>query len=136
MAQYGGDNYRPFCTEALPLLVRVIQSADSKTKENVNATENCISAVGKIMKFKPDCVNVEEVLPHWLSWLPLHEDKEEAVQTFSYLCDLIERYRPAFFLSCLTCGQRAYVLTLACSMLLCVFFGQRCNLKLFSVLSK
>lgn len=83
-----------FILEALPLLVRVIQSADSKTKENVNATENCISAVGKMMKFKPDCVNVEEVLPHWLSWLPLHEDKEEAVQTFSYLCDLIERYRP------------------------------------------
>lgn len=108
-----------FVLEALPLLVRVIQSADSKTKENVNATENCISAVGKIMKFKPDCVNVEEVLPHWLSWLPLHEDKEEAVQTFSYLCDLIERYasteiRPAFFLSLaqkamrlnLTCGQQ------------------------------
>uniref|UniRef100_A0A2K6NK93 Importin 5 n=1 Tax=Rhinopithecus roxellana TaxID=61622 RepID=A0A2K6NK93_RHIRO len=94
MAQYGGDNYRPFCTEALPLLVRVIQSADSKTKENVNATENCISAVGKIMKFKPDCVNVEEVLPHWLSWLPLHEDKEEAVQTFNYLCDLIESNHP------------------------------------------
>ncbi|XP_062957947.1 importin-5 [Cynocephalus volans] len=94
MAQYGGDNYRRFCTEALPLLVRVIQSADSKTKENVNATENCISAVGKIMKFKPDCVNVEEVLPHWLSWLPLHEDKEEAVQTFNYLCDLIESNHP------------------------------------------
>uniref|UniRef100_A0A8C2NTC1 Importin N-terminal domain-containing protein n=1 Tax=Capra hircus TaxID=9925 RepID=A0A8C2NTC1_CAPHI len=94
MAQYGGDNYRPFCTEALPLLVRVIQSADAKTKENINATENCISAVGKMMKFKPDCVNVEEVLPHWLSWLPLHEDKEEAVQTFSYLCDLIESNHP------------------------------------------
>ncbi|XP_023570964.1 importin-5 [Octodon degus] len=94
MAQFGGDNYRPFCTEALPLLVRVIQSGDSKTKENVNATENCISAVGKIMKFKPDCVNVEEILPHWLSWLPLHEDKEEAVQTFSYLCDLIESNHP------------------------------------------
>ncbi|KAB0402924.1 hypothetical protein E2I00_011127 [Balaenoptera physalus] len=94
MAQYGGDNYRPFCTEALPLLVRVIQSADAKTKENINATENCISAVGKIMKFKPDCVNVEEVLPHWLSWLPLHEDKEEAVQTFNYLCDLIESNHP------------------------------------------
>uniref|UniRef100_G3TGJ1 Importin 5 n=1 Tax=Loxodonta africana TaxID=9785 RepID=G3TGJ1_LOXAF len=94
MAQYGGDNYRPFCTEALPLLVRVIQAADSRTKENINATENCISAVGKMMKFKPDCVNVDEVLPHWLSWLPLHEDKEEAVQTFSYLCDLIESNHP------------------------------------------
>uniref|UniRef100_A0A8B9GSU4 Importin 5 n=1 Tax=Amazona collaria TaxID=241587 RepID=A0A8B9GSU4_9PSIT len=94
MAQFGGDSYRPFCTEALPLLVRVIQSPDAKTKENVNATENCISAVGKIMKFKPDCVNVEEVLPHWLSWLPLHEDKEEAVYTFNYLCDLIESNNP------------------------------------------
>ncbi|NWR59070.1 IPO5 protein, partial [Bucorvus abyssinicus] len=94
MAQFGGDSYRPFCTEALPLLVRVIQSPDAKTKENVNATENCISAVGKIMKFKPGCVNVEEVLPHWLSWLPLHEDKEEAVHTFNYLCDLIESNNP------------------------------------------
>ncbi|ETE66899.1 Importin-5 [Ophiophagus hannah] len=94
MAQFGGDNYRPFCTEALPLLVQVIQSAEAKTKENINATENCISAVGKIMKFKPDCINVEEVLPHWLSWLPLHEDKEEAVHTFNYLCDLIESNNP------------------------------------------
>uniref|UniRef100_A0A8D2LX52 Importin 5 n=1 Tax=Varanus komodoensis TaxID=61221 RepID=A0A8D2LX52_VARKO len=94
MAQFGGDNYRPFCTEALPLLVRVIQSTDAKTKENINATENCISAVGKIMKFKPDCINVEEVLPHWLSWLPLHEDKEEAVHAFNYLCDLIESNNP------------------------------------------
>ncbi|KAJ7419219.1 hypothetical protein BTVI_26320 [Pitangus sulphuratus] len=94
MAQFGGDGYRPFCPEALPLLVRVIQSPDAKTKENVNATENCISAVGKIMKFKPDCINVEEVLPHWLSWLPLHEDKEEAVHTFNYLCDLLESNNP------------------------------------------
>ena len=98
--------------EALPLLVRVIQSADSKTKENVNATENCISAVGKIMKFKPDCVNVEEVLPHWLSWLPLHEDKEEAVQTFSYLCDLIERYAKTSWFYLFPCHSNKVNLTL------------------------
>ncbi|XP_040281224.1 importin-5 [Bufo bufo] len=94
MAQFGGDNYRPFCTESLPLLVGVIQTPDSKTKENINATENCISAVGKIMKYRPDCVNVDEVLPHWLSWLPLHEDKEEAVHTFNFLCDLLESNNP------------------------------------------
>ncbi|XP_069829044.1 importin-5 [Dendropsophus ebraccatus] len=94
MAQFGGDNYRPFCTEALPLLVGVIQAPDSKTKENINATENCISAVGKIMKYRPDCINVDEVLPHWLSWLPLHEDKEEAVHTFNFLCDLLESNNP------------------------------------------
>uniref|UniRef100_A0A3Q0RWT9 Importin-5 n=1 Tax=Amphilophus citrinellus TaxID=61819 RepID=A0A3Q0RWT9_AMPCI len=94
MAQFGGENYRPVCTEALPLLVRVIQAADSRSKENVNATENCISAVGKLMRFRPECVNVNEVLPHWLSWLPLKEDKEEAVHTFDFLCDLIESNNP------------------------------------------
>lgn len=94
MAQFGGENYRPFCTEAIPLLVGVIQMEGSKTKENINATENCISAVGKVMKCRPECVNVTEILPHWLSWLPLHEDKEEAVHTFNYLCDLIESNNP------------------------------------------
>ncbi|XP_035770892.1 importin-5 [Neolamprologus brichardi] len=94
MAQFGGESYRPFCTEALPLLVRVIQAADSRSKENVNATENCVSAVGKLMRFRPECVNVNEVLPHWLSWLPLKEDKEEAVHTFDFLCDLIESNNP------------------------------------------
>uniref|UniRef100_A0A672IFL1 Karyopherin (importin) beta 3 n=1 Tax=Salarias fasciatus TaxID=181472 RepID=A0A672IFL1_SALFA len=94
MAQFGGESYRPFCTEALPLLVRVIQAADSRSKENVNATENCISAVGKVMRFRPECVNVSEILPHWLTWLPLNEDKEEAVHTFDFLCDLIESNNP------------------------------------------
>uniref|UniRef100_A0AAY4B7J7 TOG domain-containing protein n=1 Tax=Denticeps clupeoides TaxID=299321 RepID=A0AAY4B7J7_9TELE len=94
MAQFGGESYRPFCTEAIPLLVGVIQAADSRAKENVNATENCISAVGKVMRYRPECVNVNEVLPHWLSWLPLNEDKEEAVHTFNFLCDLIESNNP------------------------------------------
>ncbi|XP_069889339.1 ran-binding protein 6 isoform X2 [Dipodomys merriami] len=94
MAQFGGDDYRSLCSEAVPLLVKVIKCANSKTKKNVIATENCISAIGKILKFKPNCVNVDEVLPHWLSWLPLHEDKEEAIQTLNFLCDLIESNHP------------------------------------------
>ncbi|MGH0142054.1 UNVERIFIED_CONTAM: hypothetical protein FKN15_075219 [Acipenser sinensis] len=81
-------------SKAIPLLVGVIQAADCKAKENVNATENCISAVGKVMKYRPECVNVSEVLPHWLSWLPLNEDKEEAVHTFNFLCDLLENNNP------------------------------------------
>ncbi|TWW64295.1 Importin-5 [Takifugu flavidus] len=94
MAQYGGENYRSFCTDAIPLLVGVIHAADARSKENVNATENCISAVGKVMRFQSECVNLNLVLPHWLSWLPLNEDKEEAVHTFDFLCDLIESNNP------------------------------------------
>uniref|UniRef100_A0A8C5D0A6 TOG domain-containing protein n=1 Tax=Gadus morhua TaxID=8049 RepID=A0A8C5D0A6_GADMO len=94
MAQYGGESYRPFCTEAIALLVGAIQAAESRSKENVNATENCISAVGKVMRFRPECANVTEILPHWLAWLPLNEDKEEAAHTFDFLCDLIESNNP------------------------------------------
>lgn len=61
-----------FCfldAEAIPLMVRVIQAADSRVKENVNATENCISAVGKVMRFRPECVNVNEIDPSPLAQL-------------------------------------------------------------------
>lgn len=92
--------------EALPTLLGVIHSPDAKVKENVNATENCISAVGKVMRFRPECANVNEILPHWLSWLPLNEDKEEAVHTFDFLCDLIERWGTDFNITDLVCVHR------------------------------
>ncbi|KAK7893322.1 hypothetical protein WMY93_022474 [Mugilogobius chulae] len=71
MAQYGGANYCKFCKEAIPRLEGVIRALDSRSKENVNATENCISAVGKVMRFQPEWVNVNEMLNEWLKWLPL-----------------------------------------------------------------
>lgn len=56
----------------------------------INATENAISAVTKICKYV-EGVPLDSILPMWLSWLPVVEDKEEAPHVYSYLCDLIER---------------------------------------------
>uniref|UniRef100_A0A8C4QHS1 Karyopherin (importin) beta 3 n=1 Tax=Eptatretus burgeri TaxID=7764 RepID=A0A8C4QHS1_EPTBU len=94
MAKHGGDGYRQACAEALPYLMQVIQAPDGRSKRNVTATENCISAVGKLLRYRSDCLSPEELLPHWLSWLPITEDKEEAVFCFDYLCDLIESNSP------------------------------------------
>uniref|UniRef100_UPI00358F79B9 importin-5 isoform X2 n=1 Tax=Myxine glutinosa TaxID=7769 RepID=UPI00358F79B9 len=94
MAKHGGDGYRQACAEALPYLMQVIQAPDARSKRNVTATENCISAVGKLLRYRSDCLSSEELLPHWLSWLPITEDKEEAVFCFDYLCDLIESNCP------------------------------------------
>lgn len=77
-------------TEAMPLLLKVIQDPESRVQENLSATENCISAVMKICKYNPTSVSVDEILPHWLSWLPVWEDEDEAVHVYGYLCDLIE----------------------------------------------
>jgi hypothetical protein len=94
MAQFGGEVYRPALQEALPLLKAVIEHRDSRSKENVCPTENCISAVTKICKhsleWKSGCLATQEVLSDWLQWLPITEDKEEAPHVYGYLCDLVE----------------------------------------------
>ena len=77
--------------EAIPLLVQVISHGESRIKENANPTENCISALTKICKFHSDIVNVDEILPTWLTWLPITKDIEEAPHVYGYLCDLVEQ---------------------------------------------
>ena len=77
-------------TEAIPQLTAVIQDPQSREKPNLNATENAIAAVTKIVQHNHGNINVDEILPVWLSWLPVTEDKEEAVHVYNFLCDLIE----------------------------------------------
>ncbi|CAG5078833.1 Similar to Ipo5: Importin-5 (Mus musculus) [Cotesia congregata] len=93
-AQFGGDAYAQACAEALPRLVEVITQPEARSQENVNPTENAISAVTKILKYNSKMVNVDEMLPHWLSWLPVTEDEDEAPHVYGYLCDLIEANHP------------------------------------------
>jgi len=94
MAQFGGAEYAATCAQALPLLVQVIQHPEARSKENVNPTENCISAVTKICKYNASQVNVNEVIPAWLSWLPIKEDQEEAPHACGFLADLVEGNNP------------------------------------------
>lgn len=77
--------------DALSLLTVAIQAPNAKEDlQAINATENAISAVTKVCKYI-DTVPLDSILPLWLSWLPVIEDKEEAPHVYNYLCDLIER---------------------------------------------
>ena len=49
----------------VPLLCDVIIQADSRQPENINPTENAISAVTKILKFNGTQVNLDQILPMW-----------------------------------------------------------------------
>lgn len=66
MGQFGGPAYSAACTEALAKLIKVISAPEARTVDNINATENAISAVTKILKYSPANVNKDEVIPHWL----------------------------------------------------------------------
>ena len=79
-----------FISEIMPSLIKCIQDPESRSVENIAATENAISAVTKICKYRREAVNVDEILPHWLTWLPVWEDEDEAVHIYGYLCDLVE----------------------------------------------
>lgn len=72
------------------MLVKTIQEPESRSPENVNPTENAISAVAKICKHNSSLINVNDVLPMWFSWLPVWEDEDEAEPVYNYMCDLIE----------------------------------------------
>ena len=65
MGQFGGPGFAQWCKEAIPRLVQVIQAPDSREQENVNPTENAISAVTKILKWNQGAINVDEILPVW-----------------------------------------------------------------------
>lgn len=100
------------CAQTIPRLVEVVQAPKSRDPENVNPTENAISAITKILKYNSSALpNTDEIIMLWLvenllattkeiifsfnlfrrfSWLPVVEDNDEAPHVYGYLCDLIQ----------------------------------------------
>lgn len=95
LGQYGGEQFAVTCAQIIPLLVQVVNDPKSREPENVNPTENAISAVTKILKFNKSALqNVDEIINVWFSWLPVTEDSDEAPHIYGYLCDLIQGNHP------------------------------------------
>jgi len=86
----GGASLAAAAAQCLPPLCEVVNQADSRQPENVNPTENAISAVTKILKYNNSQVNMDQILPVWFSWLPVTEDVDEAPYVYGFLADLIE----------------------------------------------
>lgn len=94
LGQCGGPGLAPAAAQAVPLLVEVIQQADSRQPENINPTENAISAVTKILQFNGSQVNMDQILPLWFGWLPVTEDVDEAPFVYGFLANLVEANNP------------------------------------------
>ena len=104
--------------DALPFLTATIQSPNAREDSAAtNATENAISAVAKICKYLESQAPLDNILPMWLSWLPVTEDKEEAPHIYSYLCDLIERLVVAVNF-CIQCAHTEVIGSLVCPIII------------------
>lgn len=91
LGQNGGEPFARSCADVLPHLKAMIEAANSRSGENVNATENAISAVTKILQYNSSQINVNEVLPVWFQWLPVYEDEEELPHVYGFLMLLLEK---------------------------------------------
>jgi hypothetical protein len=89
----GGADYFPASMEALSYLGQVILHPDSRKRENITATENAISAVGKISQALANTpgFDLNTALSHWVQALPILHDQEEADFSYRYLLSLMER---------------------------------------------
>ena len=95
MAAALGQSFVPHINGALQALAAVIQAPNARDDENVNATENAISSLGKICEFQRAALpSPEAVVPQWLSCLPLTEDKVEARLVHDQLVRLLEKGDP------------------------------------------
>ncbi|GMH40252.1 hypothetical protein BSKO_08156 [Bryopsis sp. KO-2023] len=74
----------------LPLLVSMIQHPQAREKDELGATENAVSSLGKIFHKFPDAVEAGVVAQVWLPALPLVEDLSEAKEMHSLLVKMVE----------------------------------------------
>ena len=95
LGKNGGSSFAQDCAASIPILIQMVQQAESRGELNNLATENAISSVTKIMQFNNSHLNVNEIIPIWFNWLPAWEDESELPYIYNFLFMLIENKHPA-----------------------------------------
>ncbi|GAB2286974.1 hypothetical protein Dimus_021362 [Dionaea muscipula] len=90
-AEFGGSVFKPLVGEALSRLNVIIRDPDTLQSENVMAYDNAVSALGKICLFHRDRIDSAQIIPAWLSCLPIKGDLIEAKVVHDQLCSMVER---------------------------------------------
>eukprot|EP00262_Sarcandra_glabra_P020966 TRINITY_DN855_c0_g1_i1.p1 TRINITY_DN855_c0_g1~~TRINITY_DN855_c0_g1_i1.p1 ORF type:complete len:1178 (+),score=212.96 TRINITY_DN855_c0_g1_i1:195-3536(+) len=90
-AEFGGPVFKPLIGEALSRLNVVIRQYNALHSDNVMAYDNAVSALGKICQFHRDSIDASQVVPAWLSRLPIKGDLIEAKVVHDQLCSMVER---------------------------------------------
>ncbi|CAG7918001.1 unnamed protein product [Penicillium olsonii] len=99
-AQKGGPAWSDFVAASLPSLFQITQHAQSRTEENVFATENASASIAKVLHYNASKVQApQDVVVTWIETLPITYDEEAAPYAYSFIAQLIEQYvqNPAIF---------------------------------------
>lgn len=92
----GGPEYSDFCVAALVPLFKMISVPDSKSDDNITATENAVTGTAKVLHVYHDRVNnYNALVENWIQGLPIVVDSQCAPFSYSFLVHLIETNHPA-----------------------------------------
>ena len=75
--------------QAAQALIQVIESPGAFEEDNATATDNAVSALGKLCKLSDTIAAA--ALPRWLKVLPLGADKSEAILVHKHLIEMVGR---------------------------------------------
>ena len=93
-AQHRGEGFRPHAPAAVQAILAAIQSPDARSDDStITATENAVSALGKVLEFVPDCVD-PGAGALWVQSLPIEEDEVEAKVVHAQLLRLLRASDP------------------------------------------
>ena len=93
VAQHRGDGFRQHAGPAVAAILAAIQASDARSDENLSATENAVSALGKVLEFQPDCVDPGAGVLY-IQNLPIEDDEVEAKVVHAQLLRLLRNSDP------------------------------------------
>lgn len=85
-----GNTLGDFAGAASDALVASIQANPQDSEDGKRAFDNCVAAVGKLVRWCHDCIDVGRYVEGWLSLLPLETDHIEARGTVRDLCSILD----------------------------------------------
>ncbi|XP_024018045.1 importin-5 [Morus notabilis] len=90
-AESGEAFFRTRVEAALESLDSLIKQPEALSPENRKTFDAAVSALGKICRFHRNFINARELVPTWLSYLPLVRDLDEAKKAHDLLCLMVEK---------------------------------------------
>ncbi|CCC69808.1 hypothetical protein NCAS_0D02270 [Naumovozyma castellii] len=87
--------YHNVCVSSLETLFQICNIPDAKSEDNITATNNASSAIGKILStYGNDIPNLDSYISNWLKTLPTLDDQEAALSNYRNIKLLIDSESP------------------------------------------
>mmetsp|Transcript_3719 Transcript_3719/g.9358 ORF Transcript_3719/g.9358 Transcript_3719/m.9358 type:complete len:1094 (+) Transcript_3719:94-3375(+) len=93
-AQFGGQSFSTMIGDVVPRILALINHPQARSDEVVHATDNAVSALGKVIEFHGEGIDRRQLMTVFLSYLPVTGDMEEGVQVHGRLCSFLDRGEP------------------------------------------